>query len=283
MTKSSSGTTKRVSKETRYAQMIERVFFEGYESGAHSVPFVREQLQTVAKRLKIALPKNLGDTLYTFRYRVGLPQSILDCQPPGREWAIFPDGRSKYRFVAVRLSTIAPRRGLPVIKIPDATPGLVELYSKYKDEQALLAKLRYNRLLDIHTGAVGYSLQNHLRTTIDEGQLETDELYVGIDGRGAHYAFPVQAKGGKDLLSVVQVWQDFKMCAKRFPKLIARPVGAQFMDDNVIALFSFKQVGPYEISVVRGGERHYKLVPPGELTDADLTRYAKQPFPPRTR
>jgi len=34
------------------------------------------------------------------------------------------------------------------------------------DEQALLAKLRYNRLLDIFTGVVCYSLQNHLRTNV---------------------------------------------------------------------------------------------------------------------
>jgi hypothetical protein len=268
---------------TRYAQMIERVFLENYEPGAHSVRFSREQLANVAERLDIPLPKNLGDTLYSFRYRVELPQGIVERQPPGLEWAIFPDGRSKYRFAAVPLATILPRQGLAVTKIPDATPGLIEQYSKYKDEQALLAKLRYNRLLDTHTGVVAYSLQSHLRTTIDEGQLETDELYVGVDSRGAHYAFPVQAKGGRDLLSIVQVWQDFKMCAKRFPRLIARPVAAQFMADETIALFSFEWDGQDGISIAPGGERHYKLVAPDELTDAELTAYAKRSLPRRTQ
>ena len=46
------------------------------------------------------------------------------------------------------------------IKIPDATPGIVQKYA-LADEQALLAKLRYNRLLDIFTGVTCYSLQNH--------------------------------------------------------------------------------------------------------------------------
>ena len=264
-------------KATRYAQMIERVFLENYEEGSRSVRFSREQLVHVAESLRIALPKNLGDTLYTFRYRVGLPQAILDRQPPGLQWAIFPDGRSKYRFAAVPLATILPRPGLAVTKIPDATPGLIEKYSKYEDEQALLAKLRYNRLLDVHTGAVTYSLQSHLRTTIAEGQLETDELYVGVDSRGAHYAFPVQAKGGSDLLSVVQIWQDFKMCAKRFPQLIARPVAAQFMAGDTIALFSFEWDGADGIAIAPGGERHYRLVPPDDLTDAELAAYARRP------
>lgn len=64
-------------------------------------------------------------------------------------------------------------------KVPDATPGIVAKYA-FNDEQALLAKVRYNRLVDIFTGVTCYSLQNHLRTTVSEiGQVETDEIYVG--------------------------------------------------------------------------------------------------------
>ncbi len=35
------------------------------------------------------------------------------------------------------------------------------------------------------TGITCYSLQNHLRTSVpDIGQVETDELYVGVDKKG---------------------------------------------------------------------------------------------------
>jgi hypothetical protein len=267
---------------TRYAQIIERVFLANYEKGATSVRFTRAELTAAARELKIQLPKNLGDAPYTFRYRVGLPLAILDRQPEGLEWAIFPDGRSKYRFAAVPLATILPRQGLAVTKILDATPGIIEKYA-LSDEQALLAKLRYSRLLDSYAGVAAYSLQSHLRTTIDEGQLETDEVYVGVDRRGAHYVFPIQAKGGSDYLSIVQIWQDFKMCKKKFPGLIAQPVAAQFMAGDVIALFSFEWDGGDGITLAPGGERHYKLVPPDELTDAELAAYAKRPLRSRAR
>src|SRR5271157_4057421 len=36
---------------------------------------------------------------------------------------------------------------------------------KFTDEQALLAKVRYTRLIDTFLGITAYSLQNHLRTT----------------------------------------------------------------------------------------------------------------------
>src|SRR5207244_11101302 len=136
------------------------------------------------------------------------------------------------------------------------------------DEQALLAKLRYNRLVDIFTGVACYSLQNHLRTTVpDIGQVETDELYVGVDKKGAHYVMPVQAKGGNDRLSIVQIEQDMALCVTKFPSLICRPIAAQFMRDDVIALFEFEQS---DAGVAITSEKHYKLVPPEEVTETDL-------------
>lgn len=74
------------------------------------------------------------------------------------------------------------------------------------DEQALLARIRYNRLIDVFMGVVCYSLQSHLRTSVPElGQVETDELYVGMDKRGIHYVFSVQAKSRRDHIGVVQI------------------------------------------------------------------------------
>ncbi len=144
----------------------------------------------------------------------------------------------------------------------------------FNDEQALLAKIRYNRLVDIFSGVVCYSLQNHLRTTVPEmGQVETDELYVGVDKKGIHYVFPIQAKGGKDKLSIVQIEQDFAVCARKFPSLLCRPVAAQFMQNGVIALFEFEQS---DTGVRISSEKHYKLVPPEEVTETDLDGYRRR-------
>ncbi len=139
------------------------------------------------------------------------------------------------------------------------------------DEQALLAKLRYNRLIDIFAGIACYSLQSHLRTTVQGvGQVETDEVYIGVDRRGVHYVLPVQAKGGNDRLSIVQVEQDLAVCASKFPSLVCRPIGAQFMGDDLIALFEF-EAGDKGIAIA--SERHYRLVAPEDLTAADLQTY----------
>ncbi len=40
--------------------------------------------------------------------------------------------------------------------------------------------------------------------------------------------FPVQAKGGRDRMSTVQIEQDIALCAEKFPRLVCRPLGAQF-------------------------------------------------------
>ncbi len=164
---------------------------------------------------------------------------------------------------------------LPVIKVPDATPGIVSRYA-LTDEQALLAKLRYNRLIDIFTGVTCYSIQNHLRTTVRSiGQIETDEIYVSVDKRGAHFVLPVQAKGKTDQIGVVQIEQDLALCDEKFPELVARSIAAQFMNEGSIALFEFGRDADKEL--VKLAERHYRLVPEHELSAEDLKLYLNRP------
>jgi hypothetical protein len=166
-----------------------------------------------------------------------------------------------------------PRPDLVAIKIPDATPEIIASYA-LSDEQALLAKVRYNRLIDIFLGIATYSLQNHLRTTVNGiGQIEVDEIYVGVNRNGQQFVIPVQAKGGTDQLGVTQTRQDMACCLEKFPKLNCRPVSAQFMADDVIALFELTLEGE-DVKVVE--EKHYRLVPADEIGEQDLKAYAKR-------
>jgi len=80
----------------------------------------------------------------------------------------------------------------------------------------------------------------------------------------------VQAKAGNDRLSVVKIEQDVAVCRRKFPSLVCSPVGAQFMPDNVIALFEFEEARD---SVAVSSEKHYRLVPPDDISDEDLRLY----------
>ena len=254
--------------QNRYAALIEKIFFEGYEEGATSIDFVRKDIENAAAELGIDLPKNLGDVIYSFRFRTPFPASVVELQPEGMEWLIELAGRARYRFSLVKLSRIVPNPELVTISVPDATPEIIRRYT-LDDEQALLAIVRYNRLLDIFLGITTYSMQNHLRTTVKGvGQIEIDEMYVGLDKHGCHYIVPVQAKGGNDKISVVQTKQDLAWCEDRFPGMRAKAISVQFMDDDKIAMFDLT-VQENEIKVAE--ERHYKLVPANDL-DPDAIR-----------
>lgn len=259
-----------MTSKNRYSAIIEKIFRSRFKAGARALDFRREEFVTVAKKLKIELPLNLGDLVYSFRYRAMLPEAIQSTAGKGETWIIRPAGRGKYRFVLVPNVPLVPNPNMTATKVPDSTPGVVAKYA-FNDEQALLAKVRYNRLVDIFLGVACYSLQNHLRTTVpDIGQVETDELYVGIDKKGSHYIVPIQAKGGTDKLSIVQIEQDFAVCSHKFPFLICRPIAAQFMQGEVIALFEFEE-GDNGVGII--SEKHYKLVPPKEVSEADLNTY----------
>jgi len=258
-------------KENRYAALLGFVFEHGYRRGKTEFSFTRDQFVAAAAKLSIALPKNIGDVLYSFRYRCPLPESILKTQPEGHEWVILGAGKSVYQFKLVKKSRIVPSPNLMSIKIPDATPEIISAYA-LGDEQALLAKVRYNRLIDIFLGATAYSLQNHLRTTVKGvGQIEIDEVYVAVDKHGRQFIVPVQAKGGKDQHGIVQTAQDIAWCKDNLPELICRPVSVQFVSVTKIAMFALVLCDG-EIKVAE--ERHYELVPASSVTGEDLKNYS---------
>ena len=96
----------------RYSQLIEEIFFGSYQSGIKEFVFKRTDLEDAAKKLKIALPKNLGDVIYAIRYRMDLPASILETQPLGMEWIIEGAGRAEYRLKLVKINRILPNPNL---------------------------------------------------------------------------------------------------------------------------------------------------------------------------
>jgi hypothetical protein len=261
---------KKTASQNRYQALIAEIFSNHYANGVTEFEFARSEIEDAALKLDFPSPKNIGDVLYSVRYRNSLPQSILNCTPVGYEWIIQGAGRAAYRFKLALISRILPRHDLLTIKIPDATPEIISAYA-LSDEQALLARIRYNRLMDVFLGITTYSLQNHLRTTVaGVGQIEIDEIYVGVDKFGRQFVIPVQAKGGTDKHGVVQTQQDIACCREKFPHLICRPISAQFMNDQRIALFELTLQNE-EIRVVE--ERHYELLPASSITHADLSLY----------
>jgi hypothetical protein len=74
-------------------------------------------------------------------------------------------------------------------------------------------------------------------------------------------------------MGLVQIEQDFAVCASKFPRLICRPLAAQFMADDLIDLFAFEE-GDKGLAI--SAEKHYRLVHPDELTAAELEAYRKR-------
>lgn len=256
----------------KYDSIIRSIFNDHYVEDATSLTFAREELSEKALLLDIIPPKNLGDIVYSYKFRKNLPEEIARTAPDGYYWRIRNIGRAQYKFVLEEgVEFIEPDAMLATIKIPDATPSIVKKYSA-SDEQALLTMVRYNRLIDVFLGVTCYSLQNHLRTTVEGiGQIETDEIYVGIDKRGRQFIIPVQAKGGTDKIGVTQIEQDIELCKQKYPELICRAIACQFITQDIIAMFEFSLE---EGRVVKNNERRYRMIAATEIGQEDLENYA---------
>ncbi len=155
---------KKKTEQNRYFQILEYIFKKKYVQDAKEFLFDRDEIIKAATALKIDVPKNIGDVLYSYRYRTEPPKYVAEHTPSGLGWTLLPDGKGKYKFSLGKKVEIAPSTTMAETKVLDSTPGIIVKYSM-NNEQALLAKIRYNRLIDIFTGITCYSLQNHLRTS----------------------------------------------------------------------------------------------------------------------
>ncbi len=247
--------------DSKYSQVMSWVFKRRHKRGARCVAFSREDLVEAHDHLKLARTKNIGDIPYSFRFRKELPATITNTAPAGTEWVIIGAGQANYEFRLASPGKIAPSTNRERIPVLDATPEIVRQYSPGTDEQALLTRARYNRLVDMFLGLTCYSIQNHLRTTVtDVGQIEVDEIYLGVNKRGAHFVIPCQAKSPGDRFGIVQVMQDILLCQEKFPSAICRPVALQFQGINEVAILELaisKEADMLRLNVV--DEKHYKL------------------------
>lgn len=256
--------------DRKYTSLIKQIFFLRYREGLSVLSFHQAEIRGVAKKLRITLPEILSDAIDASRRNLELPEAIRKTQPLGKEWVIEGRGKSEYAFRLVACSQIAPSPLLVETKVPNATPLMIST-CRLSDEQALLTKVRYNRLLNMFLGVDSHSLQSHLRTIVAKrGPVEIDEVYLATDKRGRQYILPVQAMSRCGRLSTVQTRDDIAFCTEKFPNLICRPISAQFMAEDLIAMFELTQEDG-EVRVV--DEKHYRLVPSDQISPTDLKAY----------
>jgi hypothetical protein len=75
----------RKSGANRYEALIETIFARHYVGQTEFV-FEREELEQVATELGIKLPRNLGDVIYSFRYRTMLPPRVTKTASEGMDY-----------------------------------------------------------------------------------------------------------------------------------------------------------------------------------------------------
>jgi hypothetical protein len=75
-----------------YSSIIEKIFRAKFKAGMREVDFEREDIVKFGNELGVPLPKNLGDLVYSFRYRAALPRSIQSKAGKGKTWIIRPAG-----------------------------------------------------------------------------------------------------------------------------------------------------------------------------------------------
>lgn len=244
---------------TDYDRVIVLLFNKKFKENLdkNEIYFTKDELAHIASELGINI-RNIPDVIYTYRCRRELPNDITSLG----NWSIMPKGKGRFAFIKMdRSPFIEIQQGLAPIEILNALPEIVEKYTA-NDEQGVLSSIRYNRLVDIFTEITCFHLQSHIRTTIEgEGQIEVDDLYVGIDQEGKEFVLPIEAKSSedRDKLGWVQISNLVKFSKQFFPSLTCRPLAVKPINKETIymlefeAKIDFEEVGIKDIKL-------YKLI-----------------------
>jgi len=245
-------------KKKDYDKVIIEMFHRVYKEGERVLPFTKDELVKVCQDLNCVI-NNVPDIPYSYRTgRSDLPDEILS----SGNWVIEGAGKGKYTFVKLkRLPYIDIPEDLYTTDIPEATPDIVLKYGG-KDEQAVLTRILYNRLVDTFLSLTAYRLQGHARSAVSGiGQVEVDDLYVGVDTDGKWYVIPIEAKsvGIKERLGVIQIRQMILFAKQYYPELTLRPVGIKPLDDGSFIFVEFDDEADLESISVKRYAR-YKLV-----------------------
>ena len=243
---------------TQYDEVIQEVFLRHYAENSNRLPFAKDELVEICLKHGLTV-RNIPDIIYTYRVRKPLPAAIL----AKGYWAIEPAGRGQYAF---RLLKDSPRFEIPFmdyapVDIYNAIPEVVEGLLRH-DEQSLLTRLLYNRLVDIFTGLTCFHIQNHYRSFVYEmGEVEIDSLYVGVDNRGVLCVLPIEAKSQADseMVGRIQVSQMARLVRQDFSELERRILATKALQDGTIAFAEFSDdEDPDDIKIISVGR--YRLI-----------------------
>jgi hypothetical protein len=222
--------------ENAYDRVLLRVFQKRWKPGKTEVPFDKDDVMDAAAALKLRI-KNAADIIYTFRSRRKLPEEIAR----HGNWVISSRGSGRYALEQVGGAVLVEvPKTLKAFPVPYAVPEIVAAHLS-RDEQGLLTIARYNRILDVFTGLACFHLQSHVRTQIKgHGQVEIDELYVGVDKDGRGYVLPVEGKEEGESLGIDKAISLTLFAREKYPDLICRPVAILREGEHQLACIEFE-------------------------------------------
>jgi hypothetical protein len=135
-------------KKEDYKQIILTIFNNHYEPGTERFSFARSELLAAAAKLGLKLESgenddsatsNVGDVVYTYRFRREFPKEILSTAPQGKMWIITGRGDGLYEFRLIMTPNLNADPSVFITKVHDATPEIVRRFALNDEQQFWLA------------------------------------------------------------------------------------------------------------------------------------------------
>jgi hypothetical protein len=256
-------------KLARYKRTIEEVFSRRYREGTERLVFKKDELEKTSRNHGI-LSENIPDIVRTYS-RKPLPARIL----AKGNWVFEVAGRGIYAF---RLLHNRPHFDLgfqdcAAVDIYNPIPAVVEVLLP-QDQESLLTRVLYHRLVDIFTGLTCFHIRNHYCSFVTGvGEVELDALYVGVDKTGTLFVLPIEAKSQAEskVIGRTQLSRIARLVRQDFATLRRRILAVRDFADGTIAMIEFNDVEePDDFGIV--SVSRFRLIRRGAVDDTPKAR-----------
>lgn len=225
-----------MAENNKAKSFIKHLIEKNFTASQDSIPFSRDDVSLYCLKKFKKIPKNVGDIIYSLRYRMDYLSTFDHLLDPDYTWTLLSLSTGQYELKPMPKLKLPDLTSVPVISKIDKTPEHIHNLRPLND-QSLLMKIYQNKVLSEFLEDDLILLQAHHKVNLkDWGQAEIDGI---VASETSPRLYLVEVKGYTEVIGWPQIIQLKMYAEQNHPGLPFTPIFVQSHRDWSFSIVQF--------------------------------------------
>lgn len=227
---------KKSNKEAKAKFFIDYLMKNSFVDSLTPISFERTDILDVCKNEFGEAPKNLGDIVYSLRYRLDYLSNYDYLLEKDYTWTLLSTGIGQYELAPLKKLRLPNLESENVLYVDDQTPAHIHKLRPLND-QSLLMKVIQNGILNEFLQDDLMFLQAHHKVNLNNwGQAEIDGI---LASNNSSHLYLIEVKGYTEVIGWPQMIQLKMYAQQNHPDVLFTPVFIQSHRDWSFSVVQF--------------------------------------------